>query len=41
MSTNQGDPTVETCGVCEGDRVQRGKAIVCPKCDLIPGKVPA
>lgn len=40
MSAFQGHPDSEVCGRCEGDRIRLSKgAIVCPKCDLIKGRV--
>jgi hypothetical protein len=42
MTGNQGHPEVETCGLCGDDRIRLStSAIVCKKCDLISGKVPA
>lgn len=42
MDANQGHPEVETCGLCNADRIRLSKgAIVCPKCDRIAGRVTA
>lgn len=42
MSTNEGHPDVEVCGNCQADRIRLSTgAIVCKRCDMIAGKVPA
>lgn len=42
MTEGQGHPEVETCGICSDDRIRLSTgAIVCKRCDLISGKVPA
>lgn len=42
MASNEGHPEVEDCGICRKpkSRLDSG-ALVCAKCDMIPGKVPA